>query len=64
MRRKVLPDLEVFLRSGGRGIQAWLGQLPVATARFMDAAVIACHMEALGARQSTLGISMQQRRMP
>jgi molybdenum cofactor guanylyltransferase len=41
MRRDVLPDLESFLSEGGRGIQAWLHRLPLATIDFENAAAFA-----------------------
>jgi len=36
MRRQVLPLLDAFLAAGGRGIQAWCHQLPLALVEFAD----------------------------
>lgn len=38
MRRDVLTDLESFLATGGRGIQAWLERVPCTAVDFEDAA--------------------------
>ena len=36
VRRQVLPQLDAFLAAGGRGIQAWCHQLPLALVEFAD----------------------------
>lgn len=41
MRREVLLDLDSFLSEGGRGIQAWLRRLTLATIDFDNAAAFA-----------------------
>lgn len=41
VRREILALLEEFLSAGGRGIQAWLRQVPLAIVDFPDAAAFA-----------------------
>lgn len=41
IRREALPLLDAFLLTGGRGMQAWFGGLPLAIVDFADASAFA-----------------------